>query len=84
MDGQEWKYFTGLGMQTYMLLFFNAFFDNDFAQMFLEFAGIAPLFSSLASAPVKPVTLGRVFRRWFGLGSRSCLVLLLLLLDSLS
>ena len=67
-----------------MLLFFNAFFDNDFAQMFLEFAGIAPLFSSLASAPVKPVTLGRVFRRWFGLGSRSLLVLLFLLLDSLS
>ena len=62
---------------------FNAFFDNDFAQMFLEFAGTAPLFSSLASAPVKPVTLGRVFRRWFGLGSRSLLVLLFLLLDSL-
>jgi hypothetical protein len=39
MDGQQWKYSTGLGMQTYMLLFFSAFFDNDFAQMFLEFAG---------------------------------------------
>jgi hypothetical protein len=26
MDVQKWKYFTGLGMQTYMLLFFNAFF----------------------------------------------------------
>jgi hypothetical protein len=71
-------------MQTYMLLFFNVFFYNDFAQMFLEFASTAPLFSSLASAPVKLVALGRVFRRWFGLDSRSRLVLLLLLLDSLS
>ena len=39
MDEQEWKYSTGLGMQTYMLLCFSALFDNDFAQMFLEFVG---------------------------------------------
>ena len=39
MDRQEWKYSTRLGMQTYVLLFFSAFFDNYFAQMFLEFAG---------------------------------------------
>ena len=82
MDRQEWKYFTGLGIQTYMLLFFNAFFDNDFAQMFLEFAGTAPLFSSLASAPVKPVE--GCSGGGLVLGSRSRLVLLLLLLDSLS
>jgi hypothetical protein len=39
MDRQEWKYSTWVGVQACLLLFFSVFFNNDFAQMFLEFAG---------------------------------------------